>query len=144
MSPRSWTTRAQFVRDLGADDVVDRHRQDVLTRGDRFDVMLDAPGALRFPAARAWLAPDGVLVSTRPLSGDAVRGLLVRRGRRSTFVATRRSPVDLAHLAHLVDTGRLHVPVDRVLSLDDVVAAHAHTASGRVRGKVVVAVAPAA
>lgn len=130
--------RAQYVRGLGADEVVDRHREDVLAPDDRWDVVLDAPGALSFAAVRPSLTPDGVLVSTRPVSLDALRGLAPGRDPRPTAVATRRSPVDLAHLAHLVDTGRLRVPLDRVVGLDDV-AAYAHASGGDLRGKVVVA-----
>jgi NADPH:quinone reductase-like Zn-dependent oxidoreductase len=44
--------RAAFVADLGADVVLDRHRQDVLALGERWDVVLDVPGALRFAAVR--------------------------------------------------------------------------------------------
>jgi len=135
--------RADFVRDLGADAVVDRHRQDVLTLGERWDVVLDVPGALRFSGVRPVLTDDGVLVSTRPLSPDALRGLLQREGPRVSAVATRRSPVDLARLAQLVDTGQLQIPVDRIVSMEEVAAAHAHARSGRLRGKVVVAVAEA-
>jgi NADPH:quinone reductase-like Zn-dependent oxidoreductase len=133
--------RADFVRDLGASVVVDRHRDDVLAGGRRWDVVLDAPGALRFAAVRPALTDGGVLVSTRPLSPDTVRGLRPGSGPRATAVATRRSPVDLAHLAHLVDTARLRVPLDRVVPLDDVASAFAHAGSGRLRGKVVVSLA---
>ena len=132
--------REAFVRDLGADDVVDRSEHDVLALGERWDVVLDAPGALRFADLRPVLTADGVHVTTRPLSADAVRGLVQRVGPRVTAVATSRSPVDLAHLTHLVDTGRLRVPVDRVVALDEVASAFEHAASGRLRGKVVVAV----
>lgn len=135
--------RAAFVSDLGADVVVDRHRQDVLALGERWDVVFDVPGALRFSAVRPVLTAAGVLVSTRPLSVDAVRGLVQREGPRVSAVATRRSPVDLAHLAHLIDTGRLRIPLDRVVGLEDVAAAYAHAASGELRGKVVIAVAEA-
>ena len=133
--------RADLVRDLGAHVVVDRRRDDVLSRGRRWDVVLDAPGALRFAAVRPALTRDGVLVSTRPLSPDTVRGLRPGPGPRATAVATRRSPVDLAHLAHLVDTARLRVPLDRVVALEDVASAFAHAGSGRLRGKVVVSLA---
>ena len=125
------------------DAVVDRHAHDVLALGERWDVVLDVPGALRFSAVRPVLTADGVLVTTRPLSTDAVRGLVQRTGPRVSAVATRRSPVDLAHLAHLVDAGRLRVPVDRVVAMDGVADAHAHAASGELRGKVVVGVAEA-
>lgn len=133
--------REAFVRSLGADVFVDRHLQDVLALGQRWDVVLDAPGALRFSAVRPVLTQDGVLVSTRPLSADAVRGLVTREGPRPSAVATRRSPVDLAHLAHLVDTGSLRIPVDRVVGMDEVAHAHEHAASGQLRGKVVIALA---
>jgi NADPH:quinone reductase-like Zn-dependent oxidoreductase len=136
--------RADFVRELGADVVVDRHRQDVLATGERWDVVLDTPGALRFSDVRAVLRDDGVLVSTRPLTPDTVRGLLRRTGPRPTAVATRRSPVDLARLADLVDTGRLRIPVDRLVGLDEVADAYGRAASGQLRGKVVVAVGAAA
>ena len=134
-------TRADLLRDLGADDVLDRHRDDVLAAGRRWDVVLDAPGALRFAAVRPALTDDGVLVSTRPLSPDRLRALRPGGGPRATAVATRRSPVDLAHLAHLVDTGRLRVPLDRVVPLEDVASALGHAGSGRLRGKVVVSLA---
>lgn len=133
--------RSAWLTDLGADVVVDRSRSDVLSLGERWDVVLDAPGALRAAEVRPGLTEDGVLVSTRPLSVDVVRGLVQRQGPRVRAVATRRSPVDLARLACLVDTGRLRVPLDRVVALDDVAAAHEHARSPRLRGKVVVAVA---
>ncbi|MEX5717307.1 NAD(P)-dependent alcohol dehydrogenase [Geodermatophilus maliterrae] len=134
--------RADFVRDLGAHVVLDRRRDDVLAGRQRWDVVLDAPGALRFTAVRTALTSHGVLVSTRPLSPDTVRGLRPGGGPRATAVATRRSPVDLAHLAHLVDTGRLRVPLDRVVTLEDVASGLEHAGSGQLRGKVVVAMAP--
>jgi hypothetical protein len=84
---------------------------------------------------RPVLTGDGVLVTTRPVSVDAVRGLVQRDGPRVAAVATRRSPVDLAHLAHLVDTSRLRVPVDRVVGLHDVPAAFSHAASGQLRAR---------
>ena len=133
--------RADFVRDLGASVVVDRRRDDVLAGSRQWDVVLDAPGALRFPAVRPALTDDGVLVSTRPLSPDSVRGLRPGSGPRATAVATRRSPVDLAHLAHLVDTARLRVPLDRVVALEDVASGFEHAGSGQLRGKVVVSLA---
>lgn len=60
-------------------------------------------------------------------------------GRSGPYAAvmTRARSQDLAHLGRLVSTGRLRVPVDRVLPLADVVEAHRH-AEGGVRGKVVV------
>ena len=135
------TARADFLHDLGADVVLDRGQDDLLAGGLQWDVVLDAPGALRFATVRRALTDDGVLVSTRPLSPDTLRGLRPGAGPRVTAVATRRSPVDLARLAHLVDTDRLRVPLDRTVALDDVASALQHAGCGQLRGKVVVSVA---
>ncbi len=141
--------RLDFVAGLGADDVVDRHEQDVTALGRRFDVVLDAPGALSFAAARPLLADDGVFVTTRVVGPDTRRELVPARLRRGgpAFAAVRTSPrpADLAHLAALVDTGRLRVALDRVFPLAEVDAAWRHTA-GPATGKVVLttSVGPAA
>lgn len=144
-----------FVRDLGADEVLERPGSSRDTDSDtgpggqlaalgRFDVVLDTPGRLGLRQVLPALSDDGVLVSTRPIGPDAVRALVPRRASRSrarfAAVMTRARSQDLAHLAALVDDGRLRPPVDRVLPLDQVVAAHRH-AEGPVRGKVVLTLA---
>ena len=134
------TARAAVLTELGAHVVVDRHRDDVWASRQRWDVVLDAPGALRFAEVRPSLTNDGVLVTTRPLSLDVATGLRPHPGPRVTAVTTRRSPVDLAQLAHLVDTDQLRIPLDQVVALDDVAAGLQHIGSGQVLGKVTVTV----
>jgi NADPH:quinone reductase-like Zn-dependent oxidoreductase len=132
-----------FVRGLGADDVVDHRQQDVTGLGETFDVVLDATGKLTLDEVRPVLAGGGVLVSTRPISPDAVRALLPRSlrapGPRFAAVATRARSHDLARLAALVDDGRLTIPLDRTFPLAEIAAAHRH-AETDVRGKVVMAI----
>lgn len=136
--------RAGYLRDLGAQEVVDRHQCDVLASGQRWDVVLDAPGVTPFARVREVLAPDGVMVSTRPVSADSLRTLaatpLRRRGPRFVAVMTSGSSQDLALLARLVDGGRLRVPLARSYPLEQVGAAHAYAQGGGVPGKVVVTV----
>ena len=136
--------REPFVTGLGAAEVLDRHRDDPFAPGRRYDVVLDTPGVLPAERVLPALTPDGVLVGTRPLDPAVLRRLLLpgrRTGPRPTVVRTRPRPQDVARLLALAAVGRLRVPVDRVLPLADAAAAHAHAASGGVRGKVVVRVA---
>jgi NADPH:quinone reductase-like Zn-dependent oxidoreductase len=133
--------RREFVSELGADVVVDRHAVDVTACGERWDVILDAPGRLRLAAAQPILRPGGILVSTRPLGPDALRAAGPARWRggpgRFAGVMTAARSADLAHLAALVDSGRLRVPLDRVVPMSQASAAHRHAENG-VRGKVVI------
>ena len=109
-----------YAAGLGADELIDRAEYDSDRLGEQWDLILDTPGALALADVRGALRPGGVLVSTRPLSRDAFRTLAatpVRRDkRRFAAVMTQARSQDLAHLAALVDTGRLrptmqaHVP----------------------------------
>ncbi len=137
--------RLGFVADLGADELVDRHEQDVTALGRRFDVVLDTPGLLSFAAARPLLADDGVFVTTRGVGPDAPRELvparLRRRGPAFAAVRTRPRSADLAHLAALVDAGRLRAAVDRTHPLEEAADAWRH-AAGPATGKVVLTTSP--
>jgi NADPH:quinone reductase-like Zn-dependent oxidoreductase len=131
--------KVDWVRDLGAHRVLDRRAEDLdaqLTDGGPFDLVLDAAGRSRHRDLAPHLAPGGIVVSVRPLHPDVLRSL--RPGRADfTAVRTAARSADLAHLLHLVATGRLRVPVEHVVALADVARAH-HLAEAEGRGKVVV------
>jgi NADPH:quinone reductase-like Zn-dependent oxidoreductase len=132
------------VRALGAHEVLGH--EEALRSGGRFDVVLDTPGRLDVDAARPLVAGDGVFVTTKVTSAANARALALaalRRGPRCAFVHTRARSHDLAHLLELVRTGRLRVPVDRVVPMADIAEAHRRAEGGAVRGKVVVGVARA-
>ena len=140
-------TQQPFVRGLGVDALIDHRTQDVTALGERWDLVLDSPGLHSLDQLRPVLADDGVLVSTRPISRDALRGLAPRplrpAGPRLVGVMTKARSADLTHLATLVERGRLLVPLDAVLPLDHAADAH-RRAEGDGAGKVVLQVsAPA-
>jgi NADPH:quinone reductase-like Zn-dependent oxidoreductase len=136
-----------FVRGLGADEVVDYARADFTRRGDRFDVVFDAACASSFKAARHVLTDDGCYVNT---GGDAasvmetaVSALLARVGSRQ-----RAIPLVLAgnsarweRLAALARRGALHAHIERSITLEDVADAQRTMETGHGRGKIVVRLA---
>ena len=132
--------KLHYAADLGADELIDRRLHDPTRLGEQWDVILDAPGALSLAGARAALRPGGVLVSTLPLSRDALLTLLPRQFRRSgaRFVAVRTQArsQDLAHLAAMVDAGRLRPTIQRLFPATEAAAAHTY-AEGPSTGKVV-------
>lgn len=131
-----------YVRELGAAEVLGH--DEARLSGRRFDVVLDTPGRLAPEDARPLLADDGVLVTTKVASVATLRAVALsavrRRGPRSFFVRTQARSQDLAHLLELVRTGRLRVPVDRVVPMADIADAHRYAEGREVRGKVVVTV----
>ncbi len=135
--------RDDYLRGLGADHIATRGDESTLRAGEDYDLILDVPGVLRFTDVRAALSSGGVLVSTRPITSDALR--LIRptvqpdpRSPRFAAVTTSASSQDLSYLARLVQEGRVTIPVDAVFPLADASEAFARAESGGVRGKVVV------
>lgn len=128
-----------WVRDLGADRVVDRRSADldaILLGDGPFDLVLDAAGRSRHRDLARYLTSDGVVVSVRPLHPDVLRSL--RPGRADfTAVRTAARSADLSHLLRLVEAGDLRAPVEQVVALTDIASAH-RLAENEGRGKVVV------
>ncbi|MGB7424489.1 MAG: NAD(P)-dependent alcohol dehydrogenase, partial [Ornithinimicrobium sp.] len=148
----SSTSHLGWVKDLGAQEVLDRNctpLSALAEGGDRFDVVLDAHGGADWAVLRRLLRKSGSAVSTRPISRDAILGILARRipgpddvlsGRRQmASVRTAPRSQDLTHLAALVDREQLQIPLDRIYDLADAAAAH-HHAETQAHGKVVISI----
>ncbi|MGY0020986.1 NAD(P)-dependent alcohol dehydrogenase [Streptomyces sp. cg35] len=137
-------TNLDFVRSLGADDVVDHHRVQPRELG-RFDMVLDTAGT-DLSAYRRLLKPGGRMVTiafdlSRPIAslGFIAASTVYGRGRVRFFSGNpKRALFDI--LARHVTSGELRPYVDRVFSLDEVADAHRALEAGGVRGKYVVRV----
>lgn len=131
----------EFVTGLGAHEVLDRTDRGLDRAGQNWDVVLDTPGAFHLADLRHILTPDGLLVSTRGVSADAVRAALPARlrpaGPAAAAVRTSARSQDLAHLGALVASERLVVPVAQVHLLAAAAQAHRAAEAGA-QGKVVI------
>ncbi len=129
------------ARDLGAHEVLAREAEPLTGTADRWDVVLDTPGTTSAASAVGLLRDGGVLVTTRPISRDAllarVRPSRLPGGRRFAAVMTAARSGDLARLARLVDDGRVRVAVHAVHAMADAGEAHRSAESHPV-GKVLV------
>ena len=131
--------KLDHVRALGADEALDYRQHEVADLDGRWDVILDAAGSHRFVQLRPLLSTEGIGVSTRALSPDALRPLRPGRrppGQRSAAVMTKARSHDLSRLVTLVDRGALPSVLDRTFPMGEAADAHrwADTAAS---GKVV-------
>lgn len=128
--------KTDFVRSLGADEVIDYEKDDFTARPERYDLIFDA-GAFRsvFATKRA-LAPGGTYVMVGGANSPMFQALLVG----SAFLAKPKQE-DLATVKELVEAGHLRPVVDEVFPLERVAEAISYVEEGKVRGKVVVRVA---
>lgn len=146
-------TKAELVRSLGADEVVDYTRTDPLEGGRRWDAIVDTAGGRPLRRLRRVLAPQGtlVIVGAEPAGGAA--GGRVLQGTQRQLAAMARSPFtrqrlvpllskdnpgDLETLRAMVADGTLAPVVDRTFGLAEVPAAIRYVRAGHAAGKVVV------
>jgi NADPH:quinone reductase-like Zn-dependent oxidoreductase len=142
--------KLDFMRLLGADEVID-YRSEDFTRGDQpYDLVLDLVAHRSVFAYRRALAPGGryrcVGGSVRALLRVLTVGWAAARltGRRMGVLAVSEGPDAFGPLADLCLAGEVGIHIDRTFGLDAVPEALAHVGEGRALGKVVVAVAPEA
>jgi NADPH:quinone reductase-like Zn-dependent oxidoreductase len=145
--------KADLVRGLGADHVLDYARDDFADGSPGYDVVLDIGGNASLARLRRALAPHGRLVI---VGGETDGRLLGGSGRQiratlqspfvgqqlGTFLAAERA-ADLMTLRELIEAGVVTPVVDRTYPLDEVAAAIRRLQDGKARGTVVVSVCPA-
>jgi NADPH:quinone reductase-like Zn-dependent oxidoreductase len=137
-------SKLDFMRSLGADEVID-YRQDDFTRGgQRYDLVLDLVAHRSVFAYRRALARGGryrcVGGPARALLRIATLGWLVGRtsGRSIGVLIVRQGPAGFTPLADRCLSGEVAISIDRTFPLDDVREALACVGEGRALGKVVV------
>jgi NADPH:quinone reductase-like Zn-dependent oxidoreductase len=140
--------KADLVRGLGAERVVDYTTTDVLADGIRYDAIVDTAGNRPLSALRRILAPEGAAVLVGGEAGGAIAGGIQRtvaaglldrftRQRLVGLIAKERKE-DLEELARLLSDGTVRPVLDTVFPLEETAAAVEHIGAGRARGKVVV------
>ncbi len=143
-------TKADLVRSLGADRVVDYTAQDVTSGDERFDVILDIGGNTPVSRLRKVLTPEGRLVIVGGENGGRWTGGVQRQvgaallspfvSQTLTMFVSSENSADLAALTELVEAGDVAPTVERVYPLADAATALRHVAAGRTRGKVAISV----
>ncbi len=141
--------KAEFVRGLGASEVIDHTQTDITAAGRRWDAIIDLAGNRRLSRLRSILAPRGTLVLVGGENGGAILGGMERMlgallltsvtRQRLRGLASRERAADLADLAAQVAAGTLAPAIDTGYPLDRVGDALRHVATARARGKVLVA-----
>ncbi|MFI0941292.1 NADP-dependent oxidoreductase [Streptomyces sp. NPDC021020] len=128
-----------FLRDLGADELVDYTTTDFATAVHDVDIVLDPISDTYGPRSLPTLTPGGHLVDVRGTGPDrtATRAQAAARGIRFTELGFTPSGPDLEQIAALADSGSLHVTVDQALPLEEAAKAHELSETGRVTGKIV-------
>ncbi len=145
------TTKADLVRSIGADDVIDFTTEEVDARGSRFDLILDTAGRRPLSLLRRALTPHGTLAIVGGEGGGRWLGGFDRQmlrapilsafsGQRLRAVTMKERADDLEYLTTLIEAGAITPVIDRTFSLPEAAEAIQYLSQGHPGGKVVVTV----
>jgi NADPH:quinone reductase-like Zn-dependent oxidoreductase len=135
------TARAEkhaFLRELGADELIDYTAVDFAEVARDIDVVFDLVGYGE--RSLGTLKPGGLLIDAVGGAQELAPEDVEARGFEFTRFYVSPSGKDLEKITELVESGRLTVLVDQVLPWEQVAKAHELSESQRVSGKIVLTV----
>lgn len=130
----------EFLRELGADEVIDYREVDFTEATGDIDVVLDPLAGEVAARSLEVLRPGGTLVSLLPLHGEVVEQAS-QRGIRATPVLVEADHAGMKAIAEMVEKGALRAHVEATFPLAEAAGAHALGETGRTTGKIVLTVA---
>ncbi|MGL5870814.1 MAG: NADP-dependent oxidoreductase [Xenococcaceae cyanobacterium] len=130
-------SNVDFVRDLGADRVINYKSEHFEEELQDIDVVFDTVGGETQEKSWQVLKPNGVLVSViQPPDEEKAKAHQVR----AQFLGSHPSGTQLSEIAKLIDAGGVKPIVDRVLPLSEARQAQEFGRDGHPRGKIVLQV----
>ena len=130
----STSDNTEFLKELGADEVIDYQHED-FSKLEDLDIVFDTIGGEVLKKSWATLKKGGSLVSIVEVPDE---DLAAKYGVRASFCFGQANSEQLSEISDLIDSGKLKVVIDSVFQLEDIAKAHEKSQSGQTRGKIVI------
>jgi NADPH:quinone reductase-like Zn-dependent oxidoreductase len=143
------TSKVELLRSIGADDVIDYTREEIVDGTRRYDVILDTAGNREASYLRRALTPNGTLVLAGGEGGGKWLGMgrVMRAkamspwvGQKMTNFLARPKAADLLVLKDMIEADKVTPVIGARYPLSDVPDAIRELGTGHGRGKVVITV----
>jgi NADPH:quinone reductase-like Zn-dependent oxidoreductase len=137
----------EWVKSLGADQVIDYTQEDFTQTGKIYDIIFDTVGKRSFSECKGSLANEGTYLTTVPTPAIILQALwpAKKSGKKAKFMATGLRPAsakikDLVFLKELIEAGEFIAVIDKRYPLEEIAEAHRYVEKGHKKGNVVITV----
>ncbi len=136
------TSNLEWVKELGADRMIDYTAEDFTKSGETYDSIFDAVGKLSLFGSMKALKVGGVFLDAVHMMRRSVQAkFATMRSNKKILGGTATGLVeDLVFIKKLVEAGKLKPVIDRSYPLEKVAEAHRYVETGRKRGNVIITV----
>lgn len=138
------TPRVEYVKALGADQVIDYTKTDFTEGSARYDLVFDILGRSSFDRCRRVLTPNGIYLLAS-FKGDKLLQMLLtarRDGQKVICAFANEQVADLVFLKELAEAGEVKTLIDRCYPLTEAAAAHRYYEEGPKAGHVLITLEP--
>ena len=134
------TANLELVKSIGADQVIDYTREDVVTHGSTYDIIVDTAGTLPFSRSKNLLRKGGRLLLVLGTLPDMLQAPWVSLTSSKKVIAGPASvqAEDLRFLAELAEAGQFMPVIDRHYPFEQMIEAHSYVDKGHKKGNVVI------
>ncbi|MEO7714906.1 MAG: NADP-dependent oxidoreductase [Capsulimonas sp.] len=130
---------AEYVRELGASEVIDYETERFEDRAHNIDLVLDLVGGETLDRSWSVLSPNGMIVTTAAPDIAAK----APAGKKGVFLMTKADPAQVEKTARDIVEGRVSQKIESVVSLEEAPQAIERNRTQPHLGKTVVALIPA-
>jgi len=141
------TTNLEWVKSLGADQVIDYTQKDFTENGKSYDIIFDTVGKCSFSKCKGSLTDEGIYISTVPTPVMMLQVLWTAKSgsKKVKFAAAGLRSAsekikDLIFLTELIEAGKLKAVIDRCYPLEQMAEAHRYVEKGHKKGNVAITV----
>ena len=136
------TEKLDMMRSIGADHVIDYTKDDYLSNGESYDLIIDVVGKRSVTRRLKLLKPDGYYFLAYAGLSHILLGMWVSMtsSKKLKIESANQKKEDLLFLKELIETGQLKSIIDRTYPLAQTAEAHRYVESGQKKGNVAITV----
>lgn len=136
------TKKVEYVKNLGADQVIDYTKEDFTKNGQTYDIIFDTVGKSSVFRSKRSLQKDGYFIfSTFGLPKLISALLLNRKSSQNVIIGlVKESSEDLILLKELIEKGKIKSVIDRRFPLEQAADAHMFVETGQKIGHVAITI----
>jgi NADPH:quinone reductase-like Zn-dependent oxidoreductase len=132
----------EFARSLGASRLIDYRKQDIIKEQDKYDVIFDAYGKMKFSDAKKILVPNGIFINTLGTPGLFIKKIWhnLLSNQKILMANFRGKPEDYQALENYIENGMVKPHIGITYTLDQSHLAFETLEKGGIQGKIVITI----